>query len=67
VFYFFALTVTGIIPLKYAIPSILLGSVMKIIVEAIMLPVTIRAAVYLKKVEKLDVYDNKTDFNPIKF
>jgi queuosine precursor transporter len=67
IFYFFALTLTGIIPFKHALASILLASLIKTCVEALMLPITIRAAKKLKKIEGIDIYDTKTDFNPIKF
>ena len=67
IFYFFALVLTGIIPMNYAMGSILLASLAKTAVEIVLLPVTIRVAKKLKKIEGIDFYDNKTNFNPMKF
>lgn len=67
IFYFFALVLTGIIPMQYALSSILFASLAKTIVEIVLLPITIKAAKALKKIEGIDFYDDKTNFNPIKF
>ncbi len=38
----------------------------KSVVEIIGLPFSVRLAIWLKNVERLDTYDNKTDFNPFR-
>jgi uncharacterized integral membrane protein (TIGR00697 family) len=67
VFYFFALALTGIIPMNFAALSILYAALAKTAVEIVLLPITIAAANKLKAVENIDIYDNKTNFNPIRF
>lgn len=67
IFYFGALVVLGIIPVAAAIQSTLLAAAIKTFVEIVMLPVTVTAAKKLKQIEGIDVFDDKTDFNPIKF
>jgi uncharacterized integral membrane protein (TIGR00697 family) len=65
VFYTFALW--GIMPPSLLIKSIALASLMKVGVEIALLPFAIRASVWLKKSEGVDVFDTATDFNPLKF
>ncbi len=67
VFYFFALVLMGIVPMNAAITSIVVASIAKILVEVILLPITIRVATALKKIEGIDVFDVHTNFNPLKF
>lgn len=38
--------------------------VLKVLIEIIILPISIRLAKLLKHIEKLDIYDTKTNFNP---
>ena len=45
---------------------VLTNYLFKVIVEALMTPVTYRVVNYLKKVENEDYYDRDTDFNPFK-
>lgn len=45
---------------------VLVGWLFKTGVEVVMLPVTYRLVGYLKRVEDIDTYDKKTDFNPLK-
>jgi hypothetical protein len=40
---------------------------MKVAVEIVLLPVTLRVSRWLKKAEHSDFYDYKTDFNPLRF
>lgn len=44
---------------------ILIGWLFKTLVEVALLPATYRVVTYLKKVENVDAYDKKTDFNPL--
>lgn len=57
----------GLIPLRALLPSIAIGTVFKVAVEIVMLPVTLRFANFLKKAEREDYLDVGTDFNPFKF
>lgn len=67
IFYFGALAMLGIIPMKVALTSTLLASAMKTLVEIFLLPITMKAAAKLKQIEGIDVFDKNTDFNPMKF
>ena len=67
IFYFFALVLTGIIPMSVAFYSILLGAILKIGIEIVFLPLTIWVTKKIKEIEGIDVFDIKTDFNPLKF
>lgn len=54
----------GIISSSEMINYILVGWVFKTLVEAVLLPVTYRCITWLKKHERIDVYDRKTNFSP---
>lgn len=62
-FYLFGLW--GMLPADTLIESILMASGAKILVEIIMVPVTVRVANWLKRVEGVDFYDTETNFNPL--
>lgn len=64
VFFFFGLG--NILPTDVILNSILVATGIKIVVEIVMLPVSIWLANKLKKVENVDVFDYKEDFNPLK-
>lgn len=40
--------------------------ILKTAVELIVLPISVRLAKQLKKIEKIDIYDKKTNFNPLR-
>lgn len=56
----------GIFTAPDMVKFILIGWLFKTGVEVVMLPVTYRVVAFLKKREKVDAYDKKTDFNPLK-
>ncbi len=64
IFYIFGLW--GFLNFDFIVQSVLLGSFCKVAVELVMLPVTVKVAARLKQAEKLDTFDNGTDFNPFK-
>ena len=39
----------------------------KVSVELILLPVTLRISLWLKRIENVDYFDKATNFNPLKF
>ena len=55
----------GILGATDMIIFILVGWLFKTGVEVVMLPLTYRVVAYLKRVEGVDAYDKKTDFNPL--
>jgi queuosine precursor transporter len=64
IFYVFGLW--GILPIENLMQSIVLASIVKIIVEIVMLPASLKLSSWLKQKEGIDVYDRDTDFNPLK-
>ena len=64
--FFYTFGLWGMLPTDMLLKSILLGSGIKIAVEIVMLPVTLRVSRWFKKEENVDFYDYKTDFNPLK-
>lgn len=56
----------GILTTNDMIKFIAIGWIFKTAVEVIMLPVTYSVVNFLKKREKIDAYDKKTNFNPLK-
>jgi uncharacterized integral membrane protein (TIGR00697 family) len=65
VFYVFGLW--RIIPTRALTKSIVAASLIKVGVELILLPVTLKISLWLKRVENVDYFDRATDFNPLKF
>jgi queuosine precursor transporter len=65
VFYIFGLW--GLIPPRLLTKSIVVASVAKVSVELILLPITLRASLWLKRIENVDYFDKGTNFNPLKF
>jgi len=64
-FYFAALF--GVIPLELLINAMIFSIVAKTLIEIAMTPVTYLVIVKLKKVENIDHFDVKTNFNPFSF
>ncbi len=62
---FYVIALYAIIPSTLLVASILSAWFLKVVVEAIMTPVTYKVVKKLKKVEGEDHYDYKTDFNPL--
>ena len=65
VFYVFGLW--RMIPARVLITSIVVASFAKVGVELLVLPVTLKVSVWLKKMENVDYFDRATNFNPLKF
>jgi len=65
VFYIFALW--GMLPTRVVTKSILAASLTKVSVELILLPVTLKISLWLKRIENVDYFDHATNFNPLKF
>lgn len=65
VFYVFGLW--RMIPAGVLTKSIVVASLAKVSVELLLLPVTLKVSLYLKKIENVDYFDKGTNFNPLKF
>jgi uncharacterized integral membrane protein (TIGR00697 family) len=65
VFYVFGLW--KMIPASALTKSIIAASLTKVGVEILLLPLTLRVSLWLKKSENVDYFDRATDFNPLKF
>jgi uncharacterized integral membrane protein (TIGR00697 family) len=65
VFYIFGLW--GMIPTRVLTKSIVVASLTKVTVELLLLPVTLKVSLWLKKIENIDYFDKGTNFNPLKF
>ena len=65
VFYIFGLW--ALIPARLLTKSIVVASVTKVSVELLLLPVTLKVSLWLKRIENVDCFDRVTNFNPLKF
>jgi queuosine precursor transporter len=65
VFYIFGLW--GMIPNRVLTKSIVVASITKVAVELLLLPVTLKVSLWLKRIENVDYFDRATNFNPLKF
>jgi queuosine precursor transporter len=65
VFYVFGLW--GMIPNRVLTKSIVVASLTKVTVELLLLPVTLKVSLWLKRIENVDYFDKGTNFNPLKF
>ena len=65
VFYIFGLW--GMIPARVLTKSILVASLTKVGVELLLLPVTLKVCLWLKRIENVDYFDRATNFSPLKF
>ena len=65
VFYVFGLW--GMIPTRVLAKSILVASLTKVGVELLLLPVTLKVSLWLKRIENVDYFDKGTNFSPLKF
>ncbi len=54
----------GILPLKTIIAGVISQYIFKVAFEIVATPLTYMVVGYLKRAEKTDAYDNKTNFNP---
>lgn len=62
---FYVIALYNIIPAGLLVQSILSGWFLKVLIEAVMTPVTYYVVNKLKKVENEDYFDKKTNFNPM--
>lgn len=65
-FIFGALAFYGIMSNSHLVSLILTMWLLKVFIEILGLPISIRTAIKLKKIEGLDIYDKATDFNILK-
>ena len=65
VFYTFGLW--GMVPTRELTKSILVASLTKVSVELLLLPLTLKVSLWLKRAENIDHFDRATNFNPLKF
>ena len=63
---FFPIAFGGIIPLRELLLMILTQAVLKSLYEVAVLPVTVRAVRYIKRVDGSDVYDENISYNILK-
>lgn len=59
---FCSLAFAGIVPMNELAMFMLIMWGLKVVIEVLGLPFSVRAAKYLKKYEQLDIYDNHTEF-----
>ena len=65
VFYIFGLW--KMMPTRVLTKSIVVASLTKVTVELLLLPVTLKVCLWLKRIENVDYFDGATNFNPLKF
>jgi uncharacterized PurR-regulated membrane protein YhhQ (DUF165 family) len=65
VFYIFGLW--KMIPTRVLTKSIIVASLTKVSAELLVLPVTLKVSLWLKRIENVDYFDKRTNFNPLKF
>ena len=65
VFYVFGLW--GMIPTRLLTKSIVVASLTKVSVELLLLPLTLKVSLWLKRIENIDYFDKGTNFNALKF
>ena len=63
---FYLVALSGILPANALVQAIILGWLLKTLIEVILTPVTYLVIAWVKKVEKTDFYDRETNFNPFK-
>jgi hypothetical protein len=56
-----------LIPPRLLTKSIVIASLTKVSVELILVPVTLKVSLWLKRIENVDYFDRATNFNPLKF
>ena len=62
---FYAIALSGVLPLNVLLEAVITGWLIKTVVEVIFTPVTYLVVGYLKRVENEDYYDRDTNFNPM--
>ncbi|MBI2618250.1 queuosine precursor transporter [Candidatus Kaiserbacteria bacterium] len=64
---FYMIALSGILPANVLVISILSAWFLKVVVEAVLTPVTYYVVHKVKQIEGEDYYDTDTDFNPFSF
>lgn len=64
---FYVIALYNVIPSGLLLNAILSAWFVKVVIEICMTPITYYVVRKLKKAEKVDHFDNNTDFNPFKF
>lgn len=64
---FYIVALSGVLPNELLVESILAAWILKTVFEATLTPVTYVVIGKVKKIEGIDHYDHKTDFNPFRF
>lgn len=59
-------TLLGVFPVEIIVSLIITNYLLKVSIEAIMTPFTLRLIHFLKRMENEDVYDHNTNFNPFR-
>lgn len=62
---FYAIALSGVLPMSVLVEAVLTGWLIKTAIEVIFTPVTYLVIAYLKRVEDEDYYDRDTNFNPL--
>jgi len=64
---FYTIALYSVVPSGLLVRSILSAWFLKVLIEAVMTPVTYMVIRKLKKAERIDYFDTRTNFNPFKF
>jgi uncharacterized integral membrane protein (TIGR00697 family) len=63
---FFPIAFAGTVPVDVLLVLVATQACMKTAYEVLVLPVTIRVVKYIKRIDQMDVYDEKVSYNPLK-
>ena len=64
---FYILGLWRMIPTGVLTKSIIAASLAKVGVEMLLLPLTLKISLWLKRIENVDFFDTETNFNPLRF
>lgn len=64
---FYVVALSGVLPAGALVQAVALGWLLKTGVEIVMTPATYAVVNFVKKIEKVDVFDKDTNFNPFLF
>ena len=64
---FYILGLWRMIPTGALTKSIIAASLAKVGVEMLLLPLTLKVSLWLKRIENVDFFDTETNFNPLRF
>jgi queuosine precursor transporter len=66
-FFFLGVAFAGVLPATLLQSVFISNYIFKVGVEVLFTPLTYLVVIYLKRNERIDVYDRQTDFNPFHF